>query len=116
MTITKSRCIACDQRIEWFPTQKQWMTTDLLLNECQCNDGGPHIPRIVMNLNAVKGREDWYFGLTVRGEIGGEQISQITLHRHADYATIEFTVSPPLVRRASCDGGERDRTVGEMGT
>jgi hypothetical protein len=44
-----------------------------------------------MNLNGVRSREDWWFGVIIRGK----QSSQIELHRHADYASIEFEISPP---------------------
>jgi len=45
-----------------------------------------------MNLNAVRGRDDWYLGLIVRGK---DQWT-VPVYRHSDRARFEFTMNPPL--------------------
>jgi hypothetical protein len=45
-----------------------------------------------MNLNAVRGRDDWYLGLIMRGE----DKWTVPVYRHADHAKIEFTMPPPF--------------------
>lgn len=42
------------------------------------------------NLNDVRGRDDWYLGLIVRGQ---EEWS-VPLIRHSDRARLEFTMAP----------------------